>query len=118
MKKFYVSLGLLSCISVGTCAQITKEEYNKLNSTQKSIYDKQSKEIKERRDYEVFKANDREKMGKEMNMDGAKYAGAYHTIKASNDREKAEKKAKEDQERLDKAAREGIKNNEKKQHGK
>lgn len=93
--------------------QLSEEEYNKLNSEQKKIYDMQAKEIKEKRERAIFKAEDREKMAQEMKMDGAKFAGTYYGIKASDEKEKAEKAAREEQKLLDNAAREAIKNNEK-----
>jgi hypothetical protein len=93
-------------------AQISEDEYNKLNSNQKSIYSKQKSEIEKKYESDVFRAEDRIKMGNEMKMDGAKFAGSYYTIKGMNEKDKAEKERKEAMDRLDKAAREGIKNNE------
>lgn len=114
MKKILVILVAFISFGFSANAQITKEERDKLTDKQKKIYDTQSKEIKETKEWNVFKAEDKVKMGKEMKQDNAKFAGAYYQIKGASDKEKAEKKAKEDQGRLDKAARQAIKNNEEK----
>lgn len=120
MKKYtflFIAL-FLGCFSVK--AQLSSSELAKLTPQQKSIYERQSAEIRaaiKAAQDELFKAEDIIKMGNEMRGDNAKTAGAAHIARGVALKEKAQKaiaEAKNKQVLLDKAARDAIRNNEKK----
>jgi biopolymer transport protein ExbB/TolQ len=113
--KIFIALMILIDLGVTTNAQISKEEYSKLTEKQKEIYDKQQKEIddkkksaKELRDM----ADKNDKVDRFFSDPFSKPEKNQGLVR--KEAEKREKEAKEQQEKLDKAAREGIKNNEKK----
>lgn len=119
MKKYTI---IIIALFLGCCsvkAQLSSSELAKLNPQQKSIYERQSAEIKakiEAAQKELYKAEDIIKMGNEMRGDDAKAAGAAHIARGIALKEKAQKaiaEAKKEQVLLDRAAREAIKNNEK-----
>lgn len=117
MKKYtiiFITL-FLCCCSVK--AQLSSSELSKLTPQQKSIYERQSAEIKsdlKAAQDELFKAEDIIRMGNEMQNDNAKAAGAAHIARGVALKEKAQEaiaEAKKEQALLDQAAREAIKNN-------
>lgn len=118
MKKytFFVFALILGYCSVN--AQLSPSELAKLTPQQRSIYERQSAEIKAKiraAQDDLYKAEDIIKMGNEMKTDNANAAGAAHIIRGVALKEKAQTalaEAKKEQVLLDQAAREGIKNNE------
>lgn len=112
MKKILFALVLMQ-VFTGAKAQLSQTELNQLNPTQKSIYLNQSREIKQKYETAIFRAEDMIKMGKEMKSDdnATRDAGAYYIAKGMELKEAAEKEYRMAQQRLDNAAREGIRNN-------
>ena len=110
MKKILFALVLMQ-VFTGAKAQLSQTELNQLNPTQKSIYLNQSREIKQKYETAIFRAEDMIKMGKEMKSDNARFSGAYYIAKGMELKEAAEKEYRMAQQRLDNAAREGIRNN-------
>ena len=120
MKKFTI---IFIALFLGICsvkAQLNSSELAKLTPQQKSIYERQSAEIKAKikaAEDKLFKAEDIIRMGNEMGNDNAKAAGAAHIargVKLKEEAKEALAEAKKEQVLLDQAAREAIKNNEKK----
>lgn len=120
MKKHTI---IFIALFLGFCsvkAQLSSSELAKLTPQQKSIYERQSAEIKAKFEVaqkDLYKAEDIIKMGNEMRGDNAKAAGAAHIARGVALKEKAQKalsEAKKEQNLLDQAAIEAISNNEKK----
>lgn len=100
-------------------AQLNQSERSWLTSDQLSMYDCQYSELTsaiKSAENDLFKAEDRIKMGKEMNREEGNKVGNFYIAQGMELKEKA-LKAKKEAERglrlLDEAAREAIKNNKK-----
>lgn len=111
---------LLSCIAAN--AQLSQSERSQLTADQRSTYDRQYNELTralKAAEYDLFKAEDKIKMGEEMNREEGNNVGNAFIYQGMELKEKA-LKAKNDAERglrlLDEAAREAIQNNKKKQN--
>ena len=119
MKKLMV-LSTLLFIALNVKAQLSQSELSKLDKSQLEIYLRQSKELAnemKQLEADLFKAEDMIKMGKEMQGDNAKQAGAVHIMRGMNLKEATQKRmgeVRKKQSLLDSAAREAIRNNQKK----
>lgn len=82
----------------------------KLTPEQREIYIRLKKELDDRYEYEIFKADDMAKMALEMKQDDAKFAGAFMAIKAIVYREQVKRRYNEEVQKLDDAARKGVEN--------
>lgn len=119
MKKYTIILIalLMGCGSIK--AQLSSSELAQLTSQQRSIYERQSAEIRsalKAAENELFKAEDIIKMGNEMKSEGANSAAAAHIARGAALKEKAQKAIAEEKKKqalLDQAAREAIRNNNK-----
>ena len=120
MKKFTLLIIALFLGFYSAMAQLSPSELAKLTPLQKSIYERQSAEIKaaiKAAQDELFKAEDIIRMGKEMMDDNAKAAGAAHIARGVALQEKAQKVIEEERKKqvlLDQAARESIEKKKKK----
>ena len=117
MKRvlFVVTAMLLGCFSAK--AQLSQSEKNQLTPEQRSIYERQYKELTQTiklAEDQIFQAEDIIKMGEEMKKDNAGAAGAAHVMRGMEMKEKAQKAKREAENGLrllNEAAREAIKNN-------
>lgn len=119
MKKLFV-LSLLLSIAFSAKAQLSQSELSQLDNNQLNIYLSESRELANQMkqlEEDLFKAEDMIKQGEEMIRDNAKFAGTERKIRGMNLKEATQKRmaeVKKMQAALDKAAREAIKNNQKK----
>ena len=82
------------------------ETYFELSPEQRMEYSKEYMKLHEQHDYDVFRAEDRIKMGSEMRGDGARFAGAYWAGKGIDDRVAADKKYEEGMHKLEESTME------------
>jgi hypothetical protein len=117
MKRIVFSSIFLLFNLFAANAQLSQSELNQLSSVQREIYNKQYNELTQAiktAEYDLFKAEDRIKMGEEMNREEGNKAGNLYIAQGMEMKEKA-LKAKRDAEQglqlLYEAAREAIRNN-------
>ena len=119
MKKLFV-LSLLLSIAFNANAQLSQSELSQLDINQLNMYLSQSKDLANQMkqlEVDLIKAESMIKLGNEEKGDGAKFAGTEIIIRGMNLKEATQKRmaeVKKMQVALDKAAREAIKNNQKK----
>ena len=112
------TLLFLSCFAAK--AQLSQSERSQLTPAQRTTYERQYSELQtalKAAEYDLYKAEDKIKMGEEMNREEGNKVGNMYIAQGMEIKEKAVK-AKREAERglklLDEAAREAIKNNKKK----
>lgn len=119
MKKLFV-LSILLSFAFSANAQLSQSELSQLDQNQLDIYLSQSRELAnqiKQLEEDLFKAEYMIKLGNEMKGDNAKFAGTERVIRGMNLKEATQKRmveVRKMQSALDKAAREAIKNNQKK----
>ena len=120
MKKLFV-LSILLSIAFSANAQLSQSELSQLDQNQLNMYLNQSKELAnqiKQLEVDLIKAESMIKLGEEQKSDNAKFAGTERVIRGMNLKEATQKRmgeVKKMQSALDKAAREAIKNNQKKE---
>lgn len=120
MKKIVIIIITLLLGSFSAKAQLSQSEKNQLTSEQRSIYERQYNELQRAikdAEYDLFKAEDKIKMGQEMNREEGNKSGNMYIAQGMELKEKAikvKREAEKELQLLDKSAREAIKNNRKK----
>lgn len=120
MKKYSILIVALLFGSFSAKAQLSQSEKSQLTAEQRTIYERQYKELTrtiKTAEEQIYKAEDIIKMGEEMKRDNAGTAGAAHVIRGMEMKEKAQKAKREAENELrllDESARKAIKNNKKK----
>lgn len=118
MRNQLITLVALFGFMTNANAELSQSELNKLTSQQRQIYLNQLKELNARLrqlDMDLFKAEDRIKMGEEMNREPGTKAGNFYIAQGMEMKEKAIRGINETKNTLvllDQSAREAIKRNE------